>query len=319
MKVSILVPVYGVEAFIKKCAEALFEQTYDDLEFIFVDDFSPDLSIETLRSVVDRYPQREHQVHILHHDRNKGSGATRSTLLHAATGDFIVYADSDDVMSRDAVEKLVMRQQETGADIVSGAYQRLYADGRLGEPVLPFHGKKDTMLRLMLAQNTIEHHVWGRLIRRSLHTDGDIDFEEGINMAEDYSIMPRLLHRASSHATIDDVVTLYRENTTGTFYNWLNLKNIQSYLGANRVVGQYLTSHHCIRQYAFPFELGLFNARYNALRIGLTPQEIDTCCPFPATILLFRCLHLLFFHRPTKKLLRWSYLIIKHIYVKNKI
>jgi glycosyltransferase involved in cell wall biosynthesis len=317
MKISILVPVYGVEAFIEACAEALFEQTYDDLEFIFVDDCTPDRSIEILRSVIDRYPQRKQQVHILRHDHNRGLGAARSSSLQAATGDFVMYADSDDIMSRDAVEKLFKRQQETGADIVSGAYQRLFADGRLSEPILPFHGNKDAMLRLMLAQNTIEHHVWGRLVRRSLHADGNIDFVEGINMAEDYSVMPRLLYHASSHATIDDVVTLYRENTTGTFFNWLNLKNIPSYLGANRAVGQYLSSHDTKRQYSFPFELGLFNARYHALRIGLTPQEINTHCPFPATIFLFRCCNLLFFHRPTKRLLRWTYLLIKHLYVKH--
>ena len=317
MKVSILVPVYGVEQFMEACAVSLFEQTYDDLEYIFVDDCTPDHSIEVLRSVMERYPKRQQQVQIIRHDRNRGLGAARATLLHAAQSDFIIYADSDDVMATDAVEKLCQRQQETGADIVSGAYRRLYADGRQGEAILPFKGDIDAMLRLMLVQNTIEHHVWGRLIRRSLHTEGGIGFVEGINMAEDYCVMPRLLYQASSHAAIDDVVTLYRENTTGTFFNWLNHRNIQSYLGANHVVGQFLRDHDTARQYVYPFELGLLNPLYHALRIGLTPKEVNDYCHFPPTTWLLRCCVSLFYHRPTKKLLRWSYLLLKHDYVKR--
>ena len=317
MRISILVPVYGVEQFIEACAISLFEQTVDDLEYIFVDDCTPDRSIEVLRSVLERYPERKQQVRIIRHDRNRGLGAARSTLLHAAQGDFVIYADSDDVMMTDAVEKLSKRQQETGADIVSGAYRRLYADGHQGAAVRPFKGDKDDMLRLMLVQNTIEHHVWGRLIRRSLHTEGSIDFVEGINMAEDYCVMPRLLYQATSHAFIDDVVTLYRENTTGTFFNWLNDRNIQSYLGANREGGQFLSVRDTTRRYVYPFEMGLLNSLYQAMRIGMSPKDINTYCHFPHTTWLVRCCHLLFYHRSTRKLLRWSYLLLKHFYVKR--
>ena len=317
MRISILVPVYGVEQFMEACAVSLFEQTYDDLEYIFVDDCTPDRSIEVLRSVLERYPKRQQQVQIIQHDRNRGLGAARATLLHASQSDFIIYADSDDVMATDAVEKLYRRQQETDADIVSGAYHRLYADGRLGEAILPFKGDRDAMLRLMLVQNTIEHHVWGRLIRRCLHTEGNIDFVEGINMAEDYCVMPRLLFQASSHAFIDDVVTHYRENTTGTFFNWLNHRNIQSYLAANRVVGQFLKDRDTARRYVYPFELGLLNPLYHAMRIGLTPKEVNDSCHFPPTTWLLRCCVLLFYHRSTRKLLRWSYLLLKHYYVKR--
>ncbi|MBQ9357335.1 MAG: glycosyltransferase family 2 protein [Prevotella sp.] len=317
MKVSILVPVYGVEKFIEECAVSLFGQTWQDLEYIFVDDCSPDDSIAKLREVLQRYPDRAAQVRIIRHDRNRGSGAARATLLQAATGDFVVFADSDDIMETNAVELLCQCQQQSGADIVTGAFVRLFADGSHGQPVLPWTGSKEDMLRLMLVQNTIEHHLWARLIRRSLFADHGIDFQEGINMAEDYSMMTRLLFVASSHAYINNVVTYYRENTTGTFYNWLTPRNIHSFIGANRIAGNFLKDHDPEGRYSYPFQTGLFNVRHRAMQVGLKPREIEAECHFPTKNFLFRLCRMLFFHRPVRYLMRLSYLVLKHFYVKN--
>ena len=70
MKVSVLVPVYGVAQYIGACAASLFGQTYRDIEFIFVDDCSPDDSISVLKAVLKAYPDRENQVRILRHEAN---------------------------------------------------------------------------------------------------------------------------------------------------------------------------------------------------------------------------------------------------------
>ena len=85
-KLSILVPVYGVERFIETCATSLFEQTYPDIEYVFVDDCSPDGSIELLRQIIMRYPSRHGSVSIIRHDTNSGLGAARATALAHATG-----------------------------------------------------------------------------------------------------------------------------------------------------------------------------------------------------------------------------------------
>ena len=84
MKVSVIVPVYGVERFIGECAASLFGQTYQDLEYIFVDDCSPDASVAVLESVLERFPARQPYVRIIRNAVNRGSGATRSIALAAA-------------------------------------------------------------------------------------------------------------------------------------------------------------------------------------------------------------------------------------------
>ena len=69
--ITIIIPIYGVEKYIERCATSLFEQTLNNIEYIFVDDATPDKSIEILTNVLERYPQRKPQVTIIRHARNQ--------------------------------------------------------------------------------------------------------------------------------------------------------------------------------------------------------------------------------------------------------
>lgn len=120
MKVSILIPVYGVEKYIERCARSIFDQTYQNLDIVFVDDCTPDKRIEILRRVLDDYPERKAQTRIIRHEHNRGLAAARNTAVAAATGTFLTHVDSDDWLELDAVEELVKKQVETGAEIVTG-------------------------------------------------------------------------------------------------------------------------------------------------------------------------------------------------------
>ena len=101
--VSILVPVYKVEDYIERCARSLFEQTYSNLEFIFVDDCSPDDSVEILGRIMDDYPARKEAVRIIRHNHNRGSAASRNTALDNGSGEFVFAVDSDDWLELDGL------------------------------------------------------------------------------------------------------------------------------------------------------------------------------------------------------------------------
>ena len=296
MKVSVLVPVYGVERYVEQCARTLFGQTYHNLEYIFVDDCSPDNSIPLLRQVLTEFPQREAQVKIVRHDRNRGLGAARKTALEAATGDFVLNVDSDDYISLDAVEKLVMRQQETGADVVSSA-----------EP--PYN--KQTCLRLMLIQHTLLPHIWGRLIRRSLYTDYGIASVEGINMAEDLALTPRLIHAAHTIAYIEDVTYYYRDDSSASTFATVSAKHVLSYVKANQELWTWFSQHDLSHTYLFALETGMLNVFHQALTVGFTKRQIADVLTYQPQQFLFRLLHRLLAHRQTLPLLRLAYLSIK--------
>ena len=105
-KVSIIVPVYGAEKYIERCARSLFEQTLDDIEFIFVDDCTPDRSIDILKVVIEkfrlRFGEKKYVVRIERMPMNSGQGAVRRHGIQLATGDYITFCDSDDFMPEDA-------------------------------------------------------------------------------------------------------------------------------------------------------------------------------------------------------------------------
>lgn len=118
MKVSVIVPIYKVEKFIVKCAESLLSQTLEDVEFIFVDDASPDNSIKLLKDSIKKFPQRKGQVKIITHEQNKGLPAARNTGLSIASGDYIFHCDSDDFVDADMLETFYNAAKTDDVDII---------------------------------------------------------------------------------------------------------------------------------------------------------------------------------------------------------
>ena len=115
-KVSVIVPIYNVSRFIKRCVESLFNQTLDDVEFIFVNDCTPDDSIDILKKVIADYPDRNTM--IINHEVNKGLPAARNTGLKAASGDYIFHCDSDDFIEPTMLNDLYYTACDDNADIV---------------------------------------------------------------------------------------------------------------------------------------------------------------------------------------------------------
>lgn len=85
--VSILVPIYGVEKYIEQCAETLFQQSFADIEYVFVNDCTKDRSVEILQQTIDRFPERKSQVILIQHEHNKGLGGARHTAFAAREAD----------------------------------------------------------------------------------------------------------------------------------------------------------------------------------------------------------------------------------------
>lgn len=105
IKVSVILPVYGVAAYIEKCAKSLLDQTLQEMEFLFVDDHGPDNSIELLKQTIKGHP-REKQFRILTPEHNLGAGMARNFAIPEAKGEYIAFVDSDDWIEPDMFETL---------------------------------------------------------------------------------------------------------------------------------------------------------------------------------------------------------------------
>lgn len=100
-KVSVIIPIYRVEPYIERCARSLMEQTMREcIEFIFINDATPDGSMRLLKQVLDDYPARASQIRIINHNENKGIAYTRSEGIKEAKGQYIGWCDSDDCVSQ---------------------------------------------------------------------------------------------------------------------------------------------------------------------------------------------------------------------------
>ena len=175
VKVSFIVAMYNVAAYIEQCARSLFEQTERDLEFVFVDDASPDDCVEIVSRVLEEYPDRKPQVKIVRHTYNKGLPTTRRDGLAEATGEYVIFVDGDDYSEPKLAELTYAKAVETDADMVLYDYYHYTKDGvKPGITVSPIAFERKLNYRDATIFRWVMPFVWVRLIRRSLITDNDV-------------------------------------------------------------------------------------------------------------------------------------------------
>lgn len=187
MKVSVVIPIYKVEPFIERCATTLMEQTLREVEYIFVDDATPDNSIRILEDVIARYPHRKEQVRIVHHTENKGLPAARNTGLALATGEYIFHCDSDDYVEPTMLEEMYNAAKEQDADIVWCDWYLTFAQNERYMKQ-PSYETPLEALKAMLS-GAMKYNVWNKLVKRSLYVDNNILFPAGYGMGEDMTMI----------------------------------------------------------------------------------------------------------------------------------
>lgn len=117
-KVSVIIPVYRTEKYIERCVRSLFNQTLDEIEYLFIDDCSPDNSIKILNNVLEDYPHRKEQVIIHRMSRNSGQAIVRNWGMQNATGEYVIHCDSDDWVDADMYRAMYDKAVEEHSDVV---------------------------------------------------------------------------------------------------------------------------------------------------------------------------------------------------------
>lgn len=203
-KISVITPVYNVKAFIGKCATSLMRQTFEDVEYIFVDDASKDGSIAILEEIVEQYP--ENKVRILHHESNKGLPSSRKTGIEAATGEYVFNCDGDDWVEETLLEKMYAAVAKKDADYAYCDFYLTYENSERYMPC-PTYSTADEALRKGYLGGAMKYNVWNKLIRRSLYegVEFPVDHKKG---GEDM-VMFYVLSRAKSVAHVPEALYHY--------------------------------------------------------------------------------------------------------------
>ena len=248
MKVSILIPVYKAEKYIAECLRSLFMQTYENIEYVFVNDASPDSSIDIVRRVAKEYPQRLPNVIIVENECNRGVAYTRNVLMEKATGDYIYFVDSDDFIEPDTIATLAATAQKEDADIVRCDYFK-YIDGK-SEPVVrqPIEEGEDLLAHCLSNKYGMESLCF-LFIRRSVITQHRLSFPEGINGCEDFLMTVRLFyhanevvdtHRPLYYYRLDNTQSITHQTQTFRTHSVQAVQEIVSFLKDKGVYERYL-------------------------------------------------------------------------------
>lgn len=209
MKLSVIVPVYKAEAYLRECVDSILNQTEKDLELILVNDGSPDSSGEICAEYAARFPEKITALNI----DNGGQGRARNFGIDIAKGDFLSFIDSDDFIEPDMFELMLAAAEREGADIVVCDLEKRYADGRIEYVKAAL--QEDAMAAVGSASN--------KIFKRSLV--GDIRFPVGL-WYEDFSFSAKLAMISEKTAFVNEPLYIYRIGQESTMNNNNARKNL---------------------------------------------------------------------------------------------
>ncbi len=198
IQISILMPIYKVEQYIEKTLDSIFTQTYPYLDYVFVNDCSPDKSILVLKDTIKKHHIEADRYTIIDHVQNEGIAVSRADCIAYAKGDYVFFVDSDDWIERNTVEHLVAATKDGKIDIVGCDYMKEYLSGES-----TYHHEnysdscRENLIRCL--NYDISTVLWKLLIKRSLFEYFPISH---INIGEDYIISIKLYYYAESFVSL---------------------------------------------------------------------------------------------------------------------
>ncbi len=214
--ISIIVPMYNSECYLKECLSSVLKQTEHDFELLLVDDGS----VDSTCAICKEFMRGDSRIH-LYVQRHRGVSAARNAALDAARGEYIFFLDSDDAIAPDALEVLLEQILLQKADIAFGKYKTTdmcFTDGRE-------KGKRDrewqrfdsgSLIDQFSQKNFIFGGIGGKLIKRK--AIGALRFEEGLILGEDTLFFYELICKGLFAVYITDAVYYYRKNERGSWH-----------------------------------------------------------------------------------------------------
>ena len=205
-KISVIVPVYKVEPYLRKCLDSIVNQTYRNLEIILVDDGSPD----NCGAICDEYAAKDQRVRVIH-KANGGLSSARNAALEIATGAYIGFVDSDDWIEVKMFEVLLSGLQTAGADIsVCGHYEEYKSHRKEFTWPKQLVLDKERALEKLLQNDQMKNLVWDKLFCRNLFDN--IRFPEGKTF-EDMAIMHWLFLQAEKVVCLPNALYHYLQRS----------------------------------------------------------------------------------------------------------
>ena len=251
--ISVIVPVYNTSKYLEECIISILEQTYKDFELILIDDGSKDNSLQILK----KYESIDQRVKV-YRQANHGVSYTRNRGIDLATGDYIMFIDSDDWIESKTLQTLIEAMKKYNVDTVRGNYfvnrekeetvgndffeknEIVYDKNQINDKIIP-----------ALISNQMKSFSCLYLIKSSI-LKKNIYYDEKIQMLEDQIMCLKLLTKINNIAFISDPLYHYRVNESSVTVKLDCIKqNIQSTIKANNIIANFLLENKFNQRYIF--------------------------------------------------------------------
>lgn len=322
--VSIIIPIYNTEQYLKTCVDSVLEQTYTCFEIILVNDGSKD----KCKEICNEYMRGYNNIFVQHNE-NQGVAASRRCGLESAHGDLIMFIDSDDWIDKDMLSTLVSAMKVSESDMVSCTYSDIFNRKGKEKPRQPFKEKYiecnsfKEMIHEIHGTRCLQTGPVAKLYKRKLFKG--VDFREDITIGEDYTMILQVLRNAEKIRMIKENLynrRLYGGNISRSGYTARHRKALENYLEVRKGLIEEFPEYRIeILGYHIEYEMAVLTAMCrnknfdfdvimklkNDLRLNMKEIICDCTIPIvmkmsalmiayltPLFILVFRTIHLLF-------------------------
>lgn len=217
---SIIIPLYNCEKYIKQCLDTIFRQEMNESEFevIVIDDGSKDSGY----SLASEYAKRYQNIIVIKQE-NQGVACARNNALEKATGDYVMFVDADDMLVTGSLKPLLNIAVENKADIVKAAHKEVPEDAVCED----FSSSYDnSSIQIMTGEEAVvnvtrmkEGYCWGYLISRKLITDNRLSFPPKVAFMEDWAFITQAILKSRTFVNADVLLYLYRRNSSSCMAN----------------------------------------------------------------------------------------------------
>lgn len=274
MKVSVILPIYNSEKYLKKCLDSLVKQTLKDIEIICINDGSEDNSLEILRE----YASKDNRFIVIEQE-NSGQSVARNKGIEIAQGEYLGFVDSDDWVELNYFENLYNIAIENNSDIVATSIRKV-AEDKEEEYIINYNSiqtETDTNKKYELANIPKFNYMCNKIYKTSAFRKTGLKFKEGVYF-EDIILTPQVVHFLKRLTTAPNSCYFYRYNDSSTC-NSLNEKKIQDEILAKQIALEFVQKNNIAKAvgghwyHKNIFEFYLFNLKVlKVLQYGIYTQ-----------------------------------------------
>ncbi|WP_157146718.1 glycosyltransferase family 2 protein [Brachyspira pilosicoli] len=248
IKVSVIVPVYNVENYLRECLDSIINQTLKDIEILCIDDCGTDNSINILKE----YAKKDDRIKIISHKENKGLGPARNTGIKESKGEYISFIDSDDYISKDYLENLYNTAKKYDSDIANTLNIKIDRNGRINNSYYVFVKKEyDSIWNLSNIENpyttnAIAPYAWNKLYKRSFLMEHNLYFMDIKYGSEDADFAIRLMAHKPKISFNNNTIYYYRnrqDSLTGHVLKTNSLSVANSIKHMNNALNYYINNN----------------------------------------------------------------------------